>query len=143
MSQWTTPYLLLAEELRQRRDEGCDIPAEIWDRFQRLDADGDGWQEWAIWSIYDELDELEPDAGLAAREPNELEEIRALRPDGPRDLGWAPTEAELLDRLHGAWTGRGVGNALGKPVEHLSLGASDFGLTGRTDLKELLTRQGD
>jgi ADP-ribosylglycohydrolase len=143
MSQWTTPYLLLTEELRQRRDEGCDIPADLWDRYQRLDADGDGWQEWAIWSLYDELDELEPDAALAAREPDELAEIRALRPDGPRDLGWAPSEAELLDRLHGAWTGRGVGNALGKPVEHLALGARPFGLTGRSVLKDLLTRQGD
>lgn len=143
MSQWTTPYLLLQEELRQRRDEGCEIPADLWDRFQRLDPDEDAWLEWAVWSIYDALDELEPDPALAAREPDDLEEIRALRPSGPRDLAWAPSQRELLDRLHGAWTGRGVGNALGKPVEHLSLAATRTGLTGRHDLKELLVSQGD
>ncbi len=70
-----------------------------------------------MWALYDELDAVPDPAGLAEREPDDLDAIRALRPDGPRDLGWHPTDDELLDRFHGAWTGRAAGCALGKPVE--------------------------
>ena len=79
-------------------------------------------------------------SALAAREPNGLDEIRALRPDGPVDaLDWQPTDDELFDRMHGAWTGRCIGCAQGKPVEGPAMKCDDNGVPiGRTLLKEYL-----
>ncbi len=112
-------YELLRCELIQRTDEGCAVPAAIRQRFAELAHPADAWNYQAINPIYDALMSLEPDPALAQREPNELHEIRRLRPMGPRDLRWCPKESELFERLHGAWTGRVLGCALGKPVECL------------------------
>lgn len=143
MPQWTTPHLLLLEEVQQRRDEGCAIPDDLLARIGAIDPVAGAWDTDEIWACYDQLDALAEDPELAAREPDELEAIRSLRPDGPRYLGWQPDEAELVDRMHGAWTGRCVGNALGKPVEHMSLGRRDGRLTGRADLERYLRNRGD
>ena len=143
MSQWTTPYLLLREELVQRRDEGVAIPDALRATIDELDPVGDAWNEPAVWSLYDELAALPPDAALAAREPDEFAGIRVLRPAGPRDLGWAPSERELVDRLHGAWTGRATGCALGKPVEIVGAATRNGILTGRADIKRYLQNRGD
>lgn len=49
-------------------------------------------------------------------EPDDLESIRTAR-HGPTRR-WAPPEgAQLSDRMLGAWLGRSIGCALGKPVE--------------------------
>src|SRR5262245_53122587 len=118
---WDTPFNLLKHEIAQRRDEGCSIPRDLLARIDALDATNDAWKLGAIDPLYDELMALPDDLALAAREPNDLDRIRALRPDGPRDLGWSPSDDEALDRFHGAWTGRCVGCALGKPVELLGM----------------------
>ncbi len=60
---------------------------------------------------------LPPDAGLAAREPNGLAAIQALRPRGPRRLWPAFDAAAYRDRIEGAWLGRMAGCTLGAPVE--------------------------
>lgn len=143
MSQWTTPYLLLREELIQRRDEGVRVPGSFHERVERLDPVADAWNEAVIWTLYDELAGLPADLELAAREPDELDAIRALRPGGPRDLFWEPSDVELIDGLHGAWTGRATGCALGKPVELIGFAARDGVLTGRADIKRYLTNRGD
>ncbi len=57
-----------------------------------------------------------PDFELLAKEPNALDEIRALRPDGPRVLPF-PEEDALADRMAGAVLGRFAGCLLGVPVE--------------------------
>jgi ADP-ribosylglycohydrolase len=139
MTQWNTPYTLLREELRQRTDEGTGVPEVLRVRIDALDPVRDAWNETAVWGLYDELDALPPNAELIRHEPNELDEIRSLRPDGPRTLNWTPTETELLDRLHGAWTGRAVGCALGKPVE--LIGVRDP--NGRATIKRYLTGRND
>ncbi len=139
MSQWNTPYTLLQEELRQRDDERCVIPAELRAAILSLDPVQDAWNEPVVWGLYDELDAIEVDAELAADEPNELSAIRRLRPDGPRDLHWSPSSEELVDRLHGAWTGRAVGCALGKPVELIGIRRPD----GREVIKQYLVSRGD
>jgi len=92
MSQWATPYQLLHEEFVQRRDEGCTIPTALRERFAQLNPLADAWNQAALQPIYEALAALEPDAALAAREPNDLDAIRALRPAGPRDLKWSPTK---------------------------------------------------
>ena len=168
MPGWDTAAGLLREEVRQRRDEGCVVPEELAaavDRVavaerlaaERPAADGPGAgmvetraragvlaESRVAEELFAALEALGPDRELETREPNDLDAIRALRPDGPRDLGWAPSDAELVDRLHGAWTGRCVGCALGKPVELLGLaiGLPD-GLTGRAAIRRRLEALGD
>ena len=144
MAGWTSPYNLLHEEFIQRRDEGCEIPERLLQRFREIAREKDEWNYALIEPLYDELMLLEPDAALAAREPNELAEIRALRPEGPRDLKWKPTDDEALDRFHGAWTGRAVGCALGKPVEGMGMSRDErHRLNGRKNIKRYLQSRGD
>ena len=144
MAGASSPYQLLREEFVQRRDEGCDIPAELTEAFNKLDEKADSWNNKAIDSIYDELMILPDDPELATAEPNELEAIRALRPDGPRDFNWQPLDEELIDRLHGAWTGRAVGCALGKPVECRAMTQDKSGrCIGRQIVKEYLMKRDD
>jgi len=114
-------YGLLKEEIRQRRDEGCRIPASLLRRFNELHPKQDEFNSDLLDPIYQELEGLEPDPGLAEAEPNDLDQIRALRPDGPRVMAWSSSDDEPTNcwaRLHGAWTGRAVGCALGKPGGH-------------------------
>jgi hypothetical protein len=140
---WDTPYNLLREELRQRADEGCLVPADLRARIDALDAEHDQYAP-VVESLYDELMRVPEDAALAAAEPNELEAIRALRPPGPRDLSWQPTDDDALDRFHGAWTGRAVGCALGKPVEGLGMTRDGEGrVVGRARIKQYLVNRGD
>lgn len=143
MAGWSSPYHLLAEEFVQRADEGCAIPAHLRQAFAELHPTFQAWDVQAIDPIYDALMALPEDAVLAAREPNDLAAIRALRPAGARDLAWKPSEAELLDRLHGAWTGRATGCALGKPVEGMGMGRTPAGeLNGRKRIKAYLEKRG-
>jgi ADP-ribosylglycohydrolase len=136
MPAWTTPKSLLEEEFVQRADEGCTIPGTLRRDLEALEPDA---PMEAVEPVYDALMALEPDPALSAREPNDLEAIRALRPEGPRELGWDPGDAELRDRLHGAWLGRCVGCALGKPVEGIGLGRDEQGrLNGRASIRAYL-----
>lgn len=143
MTLWTTPYALLCEEMVQRRDEGVEVPPALRSCVDALDPVDDAWNESIIWGLYDDLAALPGDTALAAREPDGLDEIRRLRPHGPRDLLWAPSDAELVDRLHGALTGRATGCALGKPVEVVGSGVAEGRLTGRRDIKRHLLALGD
>jgi hypothetical protein len=140
---WDTPLNLLTEELRQRRDEGCVLPESLLQRIAELRPAEDEWDFARIDPLYDELMELPDDAELRAREPNDLSAIRALRPDGPHELEFAPSDAEALDRFHGAWTGRAVGCALGKPVEGMGMSHDRGRCVGRARIKQYLVNRGD
>ncbi|MGF1449164.1 MAG: ADP-ribosylglycohydrolase family protein [Opitutales bacterium] len=140
MIAWETPYRLLKEEFVQRADEGCDIPRELREDFAALDPDAASTDE--VGRIYDALMTLPADDHLAANAPEDLAAIRRLRPEGPRDLRWKPETAELIDRMHGAWTGRCVGCALGKPVEHMGLARDKAGnLDGRRQIRAYLEQR--
>ena len=144
MAGASSPYQLLREEFIQRADEGCRIPDALRARFDALDPGRDNWNIEVIDPIYDQLMALPEDAALAAAEPNDLDAIRALRPAGPRELTWQPSDAELLDKLHGAWTGRCVGCSLGKPVEGRGMQRdAEEHLTGRKSIKAYLQKRGD
>jgi ADP-ribosylglycohydrolase len=143
MSNWADPLSMLFEEYHQRRDEGVQIPAWIRRRIEQLSTQQDMWNAAAVDELWTALDRLPEDEALAAREPSNLPAIRAQRPDGPRDLGWAPSETELVERLHAAWTGRCVGCALGKPVEGMGMTWADGQLVGRARIKTYLTNRGD
>ncbi len=140
---WATPHELLREEIKQRRDEGCVVPRPWLDRFRALDPARDAWNDERIAPLYDELMALPEDSELAAREPNELAAIRALRPQGPRLLAYDVDESTMLDRFHGAWTGRCVGCALGKPVEGMGMTWRDGRFLGRSEIKHYLVARGD
>jgi ADP-ribosylglycohydrolase len=63
------------------------------------------------------LSALPESAAIAAREPNDLAGIRALRPPGPRRLWTAFDAVAYRERLAGALFGRLAGCTLGAPVE--------------------------
>ena len=106
---------LIRVELTQRREEGCDI-AEIEPKVAAALAE-DASDQAVFAPLYDELDALPVAASFPYREPSELEEIRALRPPGPRRLPLDLADDDVRDRIYGAWLGRAAGCSLGKPVE--------------------------
>ncbi|MFA5205943.1 MAG: ADP-ribosylglycohydrolase family protein [Lentisphaeria bacterium] len=140
-SGWTHPLALLQGELVQLADEGWIIPERLRERVDMLHPVHDAYNEAPILALYAELEHLERDPGFDFVQPNELDAIRRERPDGPRQLPLKLTDDELLDRLHGAWTGRACGCALGKPVE--GLGMHGFqGRNGREAIRHYLQQRG-
>jgi len=144
MAGCDSPHKLLKEEFIQRADEGCVIPDELRARYHAVDPDHDAWNEPLLDPIYEALMALPDDPDLAAREPNDLDAIRALRPEGPRRLPGIPKGDDLLDRLHGALTGRCTGCALGKPPELRGMRRDASGeLIGRRIIRQYLEKRGD
>ena len=136
---------LLPFEIAQRREEGHDVSAlqRRWDALgipaapvhRPIPEHARGAVEAAaaeLASLYRDLDAI---GGQPAplHEPSGLEEIRALRPRGPRQLELRLSEDELRDRLLGAWLGRAAGCLLGKPIEGWS----------REAIREVLELSGD
>ncbi|HOX87451.1 MAG TPA: ADP-ribosylglycohydrolase family protein [bacterium] len=75
----------------------------------------------ALRSALTELKRLPIDPALAKQEPDDLEQIRALRPPGPRRM-WNTFDKQVYrDRLEGALLGRMAGCILGAPVEFWSI----------------------
>ena len=143
MPGWDDERALLRAEWVQASDEGRRPDPALLDAIEGLSRGYSPETEEAASKIWSALSNLPPDPGLRAAEPDDLDAIRALRPAGPRSLGWKPSGSELLERMHGAWTGRAVGCALGKPVESPSYGmAVEAGLTvGRSRIRRLLEDQ--
>lgn len=108
--------LFIRTELTQRREEGCNTET-IQGRVEAALARGREADPELISALYDELALLTVDAGFPYDEPSDFESIRALRPDGPRDMDVDLTDEALKDRIYGAWLGRAAGCTLGKPVE--------------------------
>ena len=79
--------------------------------------------EEALRGATDEVRALPDDPGLAAREPSDLESIRALRPDGPRRLIDRFDINAYSPRLEGALLARCAGCILGSIVDGWSVDA--------------------
>lgn len=105
----------LISELNQMEEEGYSIPQEIRVRTEALAPDAAFSPEVA--KIYEELSHIRESSSFDSTEPSDLEAIRALRPCGPRKFDLTLSQDDLLRKIRGAWTGRSVGCALGKPVE--------------------------
>jgi ADP-ribosylglycohydrolase len=105
--------LFIRQEITQREEEGC----ELGDLGSRIDVAIKDNATADLVKLYNELDALEPAESFAYEEPSTLEEIKALRPDGPRRMEISISDEDLYDRIHGAWLGRAAGCSLGKPVE--------------------------
>jgi len=140
---WNTPYSLLLAEVNAAKDEGVTIPDLLAREIHQLDPIADAWNESTIWALYDQLDNLERPVSSINSHPNDLTSIRLLRPQGPRDLKWSPTEGELLDGFHGAWLGRTTGCALGLPVEQVGVLATERTYLGRETIRERLNSSQD
>ena len=125
------------------KDEGATIPDLLAREIRQLDPIADAWNESTIWALYDQLDNLERPVSSTKSHPNDLTSIKLLRPQGPRDLKWSPTEGELLDGFHGAWLGRTTGCALGLPVEQVGVLATDRTYLGREKIRERLNSTQD
>lgn len=64
---------------------------------------------------------IEEDINLSKKEPNSLDEIKALRDNGPRKLIKNISSSDMLDKMAGAIIGRFIGCTLGVPVESWSI----------------------
>ncbi|MBU3113290.1 ADP-ribosylglycohydrolase family protein [Clostridium lacusfryxellense] len=112
MSGWTTLKNLVKGEIKQREEEGCNVEG-FYERFEKIGED-----EKQLMSFYNELACLEISKDFPFYEPIELEEIRKSRDAGTRKFNISESEDQLKDRFNGAWLGRSIGCALGKPIEY-------------------------
>ena len=103
---------LLEEEITQRQEEGCDTTSFAAALSLLSDEDTAGLSR-----LYDDIAALRPEPSLEANEPSDLALIRGLRPSAVRARHTRFGEAELRDRIAGAWLGRAAGCLAGKPCE--------------------------
>lgn len=129
MAGWDRLRELIRFEIIQRREEGCDTKG-----FDRKFKEA-GEDEASLMDVYAQLQELPISADFPFEEPSELEEIVALRPDGPRTLPLVQDESSWRDKFRGAWLGRSVGCALGKPFECSFYMYGAFGNPGWKNVK--------
>ncbi|MBP3965546.1 ADP-ribosylglycohydrolase family protein [Paenibacillus lignilyticus] len=115
MAGWAPLFSLIQEEMKQRGEEGCDVTGFA----EKLEAaaKADGHNESSLMGIYSELMALPIRADFPYSEPSDLETIRAESPAGPAIATPSLSDGEWLDKFNGAWLGRSVGCALGKPLE--------------------------
>jgi ADP-ribosylglycohydrolase len=102
---------LVDHELAQRRVSGYDV-AGLEDAVELAGGDGS-----ALGELLDRLEQLPRSDGWPYQEPSQLREILAQLPEPPPPAPLRLSEAQLRDRLLGAWLGRCAGCSLGKPVE--------------------------
>ena len=139
---WDTPLALLKSEVGQREYEGFIVPDKLRAAVSELRRGEDDANLEAIEPLLEALAVLTPDPNFQYHQPNDLSEIRALRPDGPRTLTGLVADDDLLDKFHGAWLGRACGCALGKPVELLGMrGTQD--MSGRQAIETYLKNRND
>ncbi len=126
MAVWESFESQLYWEETQRREEGCDTSgfreriAACKGEFVKLAA------------LYDELDRLPLRKDFPYREPDggRLEELLVLSDASGKDPGFCGSREDLYDRMYGAWLGRCIGCALGKPLEVYPFVAGRDGKTG-------------
>lgn len=100
----------IAEYSRLKHEQGAEGIQEVLNRLEKL-----------IKSQLDELKALQINNKLAESEPNALDRILKLRPEGPRRLWKNFNSEEYEERLEGAFLGRMAGCTLGAPVEFWSV----------------------
>ena len=105
---------LIKTELKQRREEGCDV-AGIAQQVAQAFADDAADQTFE--KLYDDLISLPVDDAFPFSEPTTLAAIQAARPHNGTDQIFSYDRAAIADQIHGGWLGRATGCCLGKPVE--------------------------
>lgn len=136
MPGWNTLTELVAREFAQAAEEGKTPAALEKLHTEFLNAGADPI---ALADIHARVLALPVREDFGFLEPDDLAGIRALRRDSQNFTPPALNHA-FADRMHGAWLGRCVGCALGKPVELLAIAAprAERQFTWR-DVKRYLT----
>ena len=104
---------LLLREVKQKKEAGCQFEAE---KFKQKINDNQE-NETELMNIYNELAALQVSNDFPYTEPSQLADIKQETPEEKATLHYNPTERELYDQMYGAWLGRCIGCALGKPLE--------------------------
>jgi len=144
ISGWLTPITQLREEVIQSEYEGYPVPERVKEEVAALHDGYDAFNEPKILELLEKLRSLPKDPAFKYVQPNDLAGIKSERPPGPRQLNMRLSESALLDKYHGAWTGRACGCALGKPVEGLGqAGLPQKQLNGRRAIRHYLENRGD
>ncbi len=140
MAGWDTTHKLVDYEFTQLRQEGRDQNElhTLREQFEGLDPN----DEAALRQLWQRMLALPLPPQLSLDEPDDLEAIRALR-DSRLLQQWGSRRNEvdfagevLFDKMYGAWLGRCVGCALGKPVEGF-MGAHN-GISSRERIRKYL-----
>ena len=132
-------------ERLQCEQEGKEI-GPLLPEFERLSAAdlANPAEQTAFGELMDRAAQLPVRAGYPYVEPSDLEGIRAERPAGEHGGGASRIgDAELEDRVAGAWLGRCAGCLLGKPVEGWRRPARKGEQRQRTPLAVLLRKRGE
>jgi len=114
MAGWDTLENLIHEEQKQLIEEGVVASAAQAAAAEAAARRAAGKNEHEVWAAFTDLPRR---ADFGFDEPSDLDGIRALRNGRGRRTGLNLSDAQLLDKMHGAWLGRCAGCALGKPVE--------------------------
>src|SRR3954465_481077 len=109
VASWDNVRGLLNAEVEQRAYEGALVPLALREQIAAVVLGEGDLSEGEIAPLFAALAALEPDPAFPYVQPNDLADIRRERPDGPRRLAVDLSESELLDRFHGAWSGRASG----------------------------------
>ena len=111
MPLWESVYDLVKNELIERREEGCDVSGFS----ERIEASRECKED--LLALYREMSALPVRPDYPYEEPDDLREILCKASGTVRGSGFRGSEADLYDKIYGAWLGRCAGCALGKPVE--------------------------
>ena len=130
---WNSAVDIIGYEKTQLIEEGRD-PKWIEGMLSKIDLTNA--DEAALAQLWNDLQDAPKLADFSFVEPSDLTEIQAERTKAPRQYAIAYDDAELYQRMLGAWLGRCVGCALGKPVECF-MGAHN-GLSSKERQKEYL-----
>ncbi|MCC3372396.1 ADP-ribosylglycohydrolase family protein [Cohnella sp. REN36] len=107
---WSTLKGIVIEEIQQKHEEGFHVHG-FKEKAEQMEKESE------LQVLYEQLAELPMRDDFFYIEPSELEEIRRERPEGPRRLQDSLTSDQWKDKFYGAWLGRCIGCALGKPLE--------------------------
>lgn len=103
-------------EIRQSEEQGRDV-SQLDEKFDAL-LDAESVSQAELHELFDATAELPVRANYSYDEPSTLEAIRAVRPEGPRQLSTGFVDLEdPYDVLYGGWLGAVAGCFLGKPVQ--------------------------
>lgn len=103
-------------EKQQCIDEGLDI-SPLEDEFDTLLQKSDITSD-ELNALFDATRDLPQRTEYPYYEPSSLDEIRSVRPSGPRQLDRTLDDLrDPYDTIHGGWTGAIAGCLLGNPVQ--------------------------
>ncbi len=129
MAGWDRLSGLVKLEVKQRREEGCDVTG-FEEKVHQAEED-----ESLLMQVYEELMELPIRADFPYTEPSDLEGIRAERSEPLQAAAAHLSDEEWSNKFNGAWLGRAAGCALGKPLEAWAFMYGAYGRAGWHNVK--------